>query len=258
MAKGGNAFGKGGGNGKGKGGGKDNGTSNDGPALTEYTSGGEAATSYNIEVIFEGDWTGALQQAVIDAADYLSSIILGDLPDIDGIDDLQITASLVEIDGVGGVIGQAGPEYVRLDGSWIPYEGAMDFDIADALAKVGDESWYDLVLHEMLHVLGFGTIWNVQGLTTGSISEGNLRFTGQNAIAVYQDEFAFIAANDPDSDIGVPIETGGPIGTAGGHWDEFLFTDELMTGWLDDGAYLSDMSIAALSDMGYETDFLVV
>jgi len=46
--------------------------------------------------------------------------------------------------------------------------------------------------------------------------------------------------------------TGG-VGTAGGHWDEFLFDQELMTGYIDSDAYLSDMSIAALEDMGYET-----
>src|SRR3712207_7394171 len=41
-----------------------------------------------------------------------------------------IDASGVAIDGPGGVLGQAGPDYVR-GGSYLPVHGVMEFDTAD-------------------------------------------------------------------------------------------------------------------------------
>ncbi|MDQ2089813.1 leishmanolysin-related zinc metalloendopeptidase [Marimonas arenosa] len=226
--------------------------------LISYTSGGDAATSYNITIEFEGTWTEDLQQAFIAAADYLSQIILADLPDVlyfgTTYDDITISAELVPIDGSGGILGQAGPTLIR-NGTYLPYEGMMQFDMADAETYYNNGLWDAIVLHEMLHTLGFGTMWAYMGLTTGSVSGGDIRFTGENATAVYQYEFTEIAANDPDSDIGIPIETDGGAGTAGGHWDETLFNQEIMTGYIDSNNFLSEMTVAALEDMGYDTVF---
>ena len=56
------------------------------------------------------------------------------------------------------------------------------------------------------------------------------------------------------------VETDGGSGTAGGHWDEETYMDELMTGYIgylaedgtyDDTNYLSDWSVASLEDLGY-------
>lgn len=52
-----------------------------------------------------------------------------------------------------------------------------------------------------------------------------------------------------------PIETEGGEGTAGGHWDEECFGNELMTGYLESGENasnpLSRITVAALEDIGY-------
>ena len=101
----------------------------------------------------------------------------GVLPDVPGsaesgggvIDDIRISASLVYIDGVGGTLSWAGPSAARSD-SWLPTEGVMVFDSADAQTYLDAGSWYDIVLHEMLHSIGFGTVWNLMGLKTGSIA----------------------------------------------------------------------------------------
>ncbi|RYG89735.1 hypothetical protein EU803_16410 [Loktanella sp. IMCC34160] len=168
-------------------------------------------------------------------------------------DDITISASLTDIDGVGGILGQAGPTVVRTaDGT--PIAGIMEFDIADAEDFDALGLFNDIVLHEMLHTLGFGTLWDYMGLTSGSIATGDLVFTGQNANDVYESEFADIAASD-GFDFGVPIEMDGAAGTAGGHWDEVLFVNEIMTGYINDANYLSLTSIAALEDMGYDTVF---
>ncbi len=227
--------------------------------LTSYTSGGPASTSFNVLIEFVGIWTDELQAGFIEAADYLSTIILADLPDVivDGIaiDDISITATLEGIDGVGGILGSAGPRDLRTDGTFLPSVGAMTFDSADAQNQLGIGNWETIILHEMMHALGFGTLWSAMGLTTGSVAGEDIRFTGVNATNVYQTEFPGIAGSDPDSLLGVPVETDGGPGTAGGHWVEFLFDDEIMTGFVDTGSFVSVMTIASLEDMGYDTVF---
>lgn len=227
--------------------------------VTGYVSGGPSESAYNVAIEFVGTWTVALQAAFTDAADYLSSIILADLPNdvVNGVvvDDISISATLEQIDGVGGVLGSAGPRDIRVDGSFLPSTGAMTFDSADAQNQLEIGNWETIVLHEMMHALGFGTLWGAMGLTSGSVSGGDIRFTGVNATDTYQTEFAGIAGSDADSLLGVPVETDGGPGTAGGHWDEFLFNDEIMTGFVDTGSFVSVMTIAAFEDMGYDTVF---
>ncbi|MFK7938158.1 MAG: leishmanolysin-related zinc metalloendopeptidase [Roseovarius sp.] len=227
--------------------------------LTTYTSGGPAASSYNVTIDFVGTWTTELQASFIDAADYLSTMILSDLPDVvvDGaaIDDIVITATLEAIDGVGGILGSAGPRDLRGDGTFLPSTGAMRFDSEDAQNQLNLGNWETIILHEMMHAMGFGTLWSLMGLTSGSVAGGDIRFTGQNAIDVYNSEFPGIAGSDSGSLLGVPVETDGGPGTAGGHWDEVLFQDEIMTGFVDQGAFVSLMTIASFEDMGYDTVF---
>lgn len=226
--------------------------------LTSYTSGGSADVAFNITVVFEGTWTSELQASFIDAADYLSQMIISDLPDItfDGqdYDDMVITATLEPIDGVSGILGSAGPTLAR-NGTFLPFAGQMTFDIADAENQLNIGNWEAIIIHEMMHTLGVGTLWELMGLTSGSVSGGDIRFTGQNGTDIYQTEFPTIAGNDPESLTGIPVETDGGPGTAGGHWDELLFDAELMTGFIDAGAFVSIMTIASFEDMGYDTVF---
>ncbi len=245
----------GGGGGGGKGGGNNGGNGSE--LLDKYTSGdtGAPQTSFNIEVVFEGGgWTEALQQTFIDAADLISTIITGDLPDVffrgKTIDDVRIEAEITEIDGSGGILGQAGPTAYRT-ASFLPAKGIMEFDVADAEDYDAIGLFNDIVFHEMMHVLGFGTMWDLMGLTSPAAG-GGLEFTGSNANLAFDAEFT--AAQH------LAVETEGGGGTAGGHWNEggtdgFAFDNEIMTGYIDIGNYLSNTSIAALEDMGYDTVF---
>ena len=99
---------------------------------------------------------------------------------------------------------------------------------------------------------GFFAFFGRQVLRDGSISGGDMRFNGINANDVYEDEFANLAAAD-GFNFGVPIETDGGAGTAGGHWDEGTFNNEIMTGYVNGSNFMSWMTIAALEDMGYDT-----
>jgi len=194
------------------------------------------ANEYNIQINFQGTWSADLRQAFISAADAISNFILGDIPSSgarrSAVDDLVITASLINIDGAGGILGQAGPDAVRA-GSFLPSRGSMEFDSADAAVYQAAGLFDDIVLHEMLHTVGFGTIWSDLGLISGGF------FTGARANAEYT-----------GTDL-IPLERDGGGGTAYSHWDEETFTNELMTGYIDGDNTLSYMTVASLGDLGY-------
>ena len=242
-----------GGNG-GKGGGGD-----DPNVLSTYTSGDpnlDDSFEYNIEINFKGSWTADLQAAVIDSADLISVLITDDIFDVfyrgKIIDDIRIDAKMTEIDGIGGILGQAGPTAIRIDGG-LPATAIMEFDVADAAIfntmPSGTEGtlWDDIVTHEMMHTVGFGTIWTYLDLLSGG-GTATPTFTGENATAVYE------AAAGVTSSGGVPVEGDGGPGTRDSHWDEETFGNEIMTGYINDSDnYLSDMTVASLEDLGYAT-----
>lgn len=258
--------GNGGGNGGGKGGGRKNKDNPDDPVdpdppaepaiLSSYISGPEdQASGYNVEIQFSGEWTPELQQAFVGSADYISSIITGDIADISFfgtlVDDIVIMAEIVSIDGPGGVLGQAGPTYIRTSSS-LPIEAIMQFDVADAETYLANGLWQDIVLHEMLHSIGVGSLWNYMGLVDGS-GTSNPVFTGEMANIAYADLFPELAAESPQ----IPLEADGGPGTVESHWDEAAFVNELMTGYINlGGNVVSDMTVASLNDIGYETIYM--
>jgi hypothetical protein len=73
------------------------------------------------------------------------------------IDDIVIFVTIKAIDGVGGVLGQAGP--CAQDASGKIRAGTMEFDQDDFAALIAKGTANSVVLHEMAHVLGFGTVW---------------------------------------------------------------------------------------------------
>ena len=110
--------------------------------------------------------------------------------------------------------------------------------------------------------MGFGSKWADMGLLQTftkkdefGMDQEVLRFIGENATAEYNNKA--IADADIYSFNGVLVEMDGGSGTAGVHWDDALFGELLMTGYIDIAnpgtPTLSSMSIAALEDMGYET-----
>src|SRR5206468_3798545 len=113
------------------------------------------------------------------------------------VDDLLINASAVGIDGRGNILGQAGPDRFR-SGSLLPYHGVMQFDTADLAAMESNGTLLSVILHEMGHVLGVGTLWDAKGLIAGA-GTSNPTFTGAQAVAAYHAIFGTVAS-------GVPLE----------------------------------------------------
>lgn len=220
---------------------------------TSPGSGGASPSSgFRIDVNFPDSSLTATQKRIFaEAAGRWAQVITGDVPDVnDGgtvIDDLRIDATGPSIDGAGSVLGQSAPTAFR-NGSLLPYRGFMEFDSADLAALEKNGQLLDVITHEMGHVLGFGTLWMDDGLLSG---EGgtNPRFTGKSATAQYNTLFG-------KSDTSVPVEAGGGAGTAGSHWRESVFDNELMSGYLNSGTNpLSQVTIGSMADLGYAVNY---
>ncbi|SDN58715.1 Leishmanolysin [Lutimaribacter pacificus] len=210
-----------------------------------YISGMDTPDGYNIALVFQGDWLQSQRDALARAAEAISDFITGDVASHNGIDDIELTLVQASIDGGGGAWATGGPRSVRSD-SLLPSTGVLTFDTADIDSLDSSGLWEDLGMHEMLHAMGFGTLFSALGLI--ETVDGQKRFTGANAVEAYHTEFAGIAGSDLLSDIGIALDA------SGAHWDDGGFTKELMTPYLRySGNYLSDMSIAAMEDIGYET-----
>ena len=210
---------------------------------------------FTIEVRFLGGLTDTQKDAFKAAADRWSSVIVGDLPSVqvggEVIDDVLIEAQGDDIDGVNGILGQAGPTHLRPASAgaaaFLPVKGVMTFDTADLDSMEQNGTLRDVITHEMGHVLGIGTIWAKKGLLQNG-GTNNPTFTGARAM----EEFGVLKGTGPTP---VPVENTGGQGTADGHWRETVFRNELMSGFIAaPGNPLSRVTAASLEDLGYVVD----
>jgi hypothetical protein len=214
-----------------------------------------SGSGFTITVKFSDNSLTSSQQAVFQqAAARWSEIITGDLPDVTDngtvIDDVQIDASAPAIDGVGGILGQAGPTAIRSGRGGLPYKGAMQFDSADVARMESNGTFSSVILHEMAHVLGVGSLWQNFNLLVGAGSS-NPVFTGSNALREYNSIFGTNAT-------GVPVENTGGQGTRDGHWRESIFKTELMTGYAEQPGTpmpISRITVGQFQDLGYTVDY---
>jgi Ca2+-binding RTX toxin-like protein len=226
--------------------------------ISPSSAGGEGGASlvaangrYDIVVNYTGDST--YRAAFTQAAARWSQIITADIPDLNSspwgfIDDLLIEARIVHIDGPGGILGQAGPDWIR-NGSLLPAHGVMEFDEDDVASMFANGTWTNVILHEMGHILGIGTLWDDDYLDLRN-NAGN--YIGTYGLAEYRTLSGNFAATS------VPLEHGGGSGTAGAHWDEAIFNTELMTGYAEAGGVpmpISRLTIGALQDIGYTVNY---
>ena len=248
-------------------------------------------SGYNITLRFVTDNLTEAQQAVFEgAAERWGAIITADLANIENfalpedfafpdtgavegtLDDLLIDVAFNDLDGPSGLLGRAGPRLIRQEADApLTIYGTMEFDISefgDGGFFDDEQQYEDVIVHEMGHVLGIGTLWELTGNTDGIINPGDPgfpdgpptaapgapnpdydpRFTGAGAVAEYQ--ILLDDAGKP-TETTVPIaNTGGP-GNYNGHWRELTFGNELMTPYAGGTELLSRMTAASLGDIGY-------
>ena len=208
----------------------------------------QPTSQFQIVVRFIDNSLTPSQKAIFnEAAARWSEIITGDLPDvytsIGLVDDLVIDASAPYIDGNGGILGSAGPREVR-SGSLLPAYGVMQFDSADMANMEANGSLVNVIIHEMGHCIGIGTLWSSLGVLSGG-GTSNPVFTGVNARAAYGE----LLGTGPTN---VPVANTGGSGTRDAHWRESVFANELMTGYLNGGSNpISSVTVASLIDIGY-------
>jgi hypothetical protein len=208
---------------------------------------------FQIQLEFSGSLSSDQRKVFEKAATRWAQVISGEgispakLSDGTRVDGLLIRAAGTKIDGGGGVLGQAGPTEIRRD-SGIPYLGKMEFDTADLDSMEQGGTLDDVILHEMGHVLGIGTLWKPNNLLIGS-GTNDPQYTGTNAMTEYA---ALLGKSKPTP---IPVENSGGAGTREGHWRESVFDAELMTGYAEPADMpMSRMTIASLKDLGYQVN----
>ena len=207
----------------------------------------------------------ASQQTAFDNAEARwEQLVLGDLPNVfvnraagtwcgtgapainETVDDLLILVILEPIDGPGGILGSAGPCLIR--GSNLSIVGRMRFDTADLPSLEAAGQLEEVILHEMGHVMGIGSLWGTFGLRVGT-GGPDPHFVGTRTLGAFENLGGFSYTGGSK----VPVANTGGSGTRDSHWRESVFDDELMTGFLDGGVFnpISIVTVNSLRDMGY-------
>jgi hypothetical protein len=228
-------------------------------------------SAYDVEIVFLGtNWADSSRAPFTAAEGTWETLLIGNLASIDFsgqpvdsgacnvphpeindvVDDLRLYAVLDSIDGPFGTLGSAGPCLIRTTGS-LPVVGVMRFDSAD----VGLAVFPQVVLHEMAHAIGVGSVWDVLGFLENpsrpSSPGADTHFDGPRAIA----EFDALGGDDYTGGNKVPVENTAVQGQADGHWRESVLGSELMTPFISGGANpLSRLTTASLWDLGYQVN----
>ena len=199
---------------------------------------------FDIELVFLGSFNDRQKSVLQYAARRWMAVITEDLPDHeftvgwsgtcggqsyeipsgDRIDDLRIYVGTFER---GPAAGYGSPTVLREE-THLPALGCMAFDSrVDEMLIVG--------LHEIGHVLGFGTIWTALGFLQNP-PNGDTYFSGPLAIAAFDD------AGGRDY-TGAKV----PVAVDRVHWRPSIFWGEVMTG----ARALSAITVQSMADLGY-------
>lgn len=244
-----------------------------GSPVTFNATGTAVVSNFNIKLTYVNGATVAQQAAFESAASRWQQVVTGELsnvpiattdacPDLDApdiavnetVDDVLILVVFDSIDGPSNVLGSAGPCFLRGSNS-LTIVGIMTFDTADIQARIDNGSFTDIVLHEMGHVLGIGSLWKRAEFNfVSSPCTTNPRYTAAEAVAAYKN------TNGGGTATSIPLEnfSTGPNcnnGTRDSHWRETVFGDELMTGFISGTTRpMSLTTVRSLADLGYTVD----
>lgn len=205
-------------------------------------------------------WQGAIVNALPAIQGSLSTLAQECGVPFDGgnvsVTGVHIFVQLQKIDGPGGkngnILGQAGPCSLRDDGS--PYLGVMTFDTFDLDVLEDTGSLETVILHEMGHVLGVGSLWRFSGLLQNPSIPDNAgadtHFLGPRSTQIFLD----LLGAQPFAGAVVPVENNAQPGSSDSHWRETVMDDELMSpslGGFGNVAPLSILTIGSMGDLGF-------
>ncbi len=186
------------------------------------------------------------------AESFIESVILG-FTGVSGTAQTVVSAFMAPIDGALGTIAFSQPVDNEFESRLIrATHGVVQFDNTDWGADRSDTSktlsftmFVQTIVHETLHALGFGTLFEVNDLADGPT------YVGANAVAAFNEAYG---RNVPSI----------LMDKQGEHWSECwrqwtdcdpaqLRDSELMTPEATPSATLSPVTIAAFRDLGYIT-----
>jgi hypothetical protein len=165
------------------------------------------------------------------------------------ISGIVIYAGVYSVDGPGGVVTRTAICASRGTASLSqPLVASIIVD-ADDIATL-PTTFEQVVTHEMLHALGFGTLWATNAIINVA-APADPRYTGVSSgeACTAISALANCAGNT------IPAEETGGAGIYALHWRESVFGNEMMTGYLTGILNpLSRMTVIAMRDLGYVTN----
>ena len=213
---------------------------------------------FDIELVFLDDVTDHQKNVIHYAARRWMSVIVGDLPDYalaqevsgtcggqpyeipsgERIDDLRIYVS-TSVSATFS-IGRGSPHVLR-ETTQLPVVGCM------AVRLEAPSFVFSVGLHEIGHVLGFGTLWNKFGYLhdlSFSDSSADTQFNGPRAIAAFDE-----AGGRDYAGKKVPVAK-----QDGAHWRTSELWGDIMlpSRWGEEA--LSAITVQSLADLGYVVD----
>lgn len=231
-----------------------------------------SVSAFNIDVRFIGNASPAVRTAFANAVAKWRQVIVGSIgtetnvsipagPDADScapwtpavngtVQNTVIFARIDSIDGpgtpaTGNILGQASPCYVNANN--LPFIGFMEFDSFDVDLLIARGQFEKVVLHEIGHVLGIGTIWNFRRTLLNRSIPSDPFFVGTSARAQFATINSLMYSGNA-----VPVENTGGAGTANSHWRTSVMQRELMQGFsVNQAQPLSRITVGSMQDLGY-------
>ncbi len=242
-----------------------------GPSAASVKFSSTIQSEFEVSLRFYGTPpTTDIAESFINAANRIGALVTGDILDIplagfdagrcgvtgvtlnEVVDDVVIFATVTAIDGPGKILGSAGPCVIRTEAR-LAVIGVMRFDVDDLNTLATSGRLEAVILHEMLHVVGVGTVWRTKNLVA-ALGTPDPRYIGPLATNRCN------AANGlAVCGLSVPIENSGGPGTIEAHWREATFDSELMTGFIEAAGRpmaLSFITAGSLEDYGYSVNYL--
>lgn len=217
-------------------------------------------SAFDIEIVYAGSNLSDDQKTLIESSVAVwEEVIIGDLPNVGGIDDLQITFFAEAVDGPLGILAFARPSAFRdpsvgnnlsdFQGNpvGLSSEGEITIDSADINAS---RAFVETVVHEIGHVVGIGSMWDNYLINRGT---AGVSYIGEKGVEEYSRLFGQTFSS-------VPVEP-----QVEGHWDANALANEMMNPFSSGGfdlppdadplSALSRLTIGAMEDFGYKVNY---
>jgi hypothetical protein len=210
---------------------------------------------FNIEITFGEGSNGLNQQmadAVIEAAQFWENAITRSSFNGNHTLNIEVGGEVQAEDVLASAsITEVGND---VNGNLLPTMGVANINtnpITVESLSHDPEFFTRIMIHEFGHVMGLGSLWSENNLIDPTTATYD---ANTNAGIVYGELLGL------DTPTAIPLTHGEGEGSDLSHWDEEVFSNELLTHEAEDPGVsmpLSLMSLASLQDLGWSVDYSV-